>query len=129
MDTSDSCDDPNRYNYKVYLFRIEVKTRHVHRNPCMGFSHGYGKVPEESYAVEAIRKAHDFGCTFFDTAEGYGKEQFYAGHNEELLGKALAPFRKEVVLATKFHIGEIASLKNVELYDAVRQGANYKERI
>ena len=87
----------------------------------MGFSHGYGKVPEESYAVEAIRKAHDFGCTFFDTAEGYGKEQFYAGHNEELLGKALAPFRKEVVLATKFHIGEIASLKNVELYDAVRQ--------
>lgn len=51
---------------------------------CMGFSYGYGYVPEESYAVEAIRKAHDFGCTFFDTAESYGKEQFYAGHNEEL---------------------------------------------
>lgn len=88
---------------------------------CMGFSHGYGKVPEESYAVEAIHKAHDFGCTFFDTAEGYGKEQFYAGHNEELLGKALAPFRKDVVLATKFHIGEIASLEDVVLYDVIRQ--------
>lgn len=34
---------------------------------CMGFSHGYGKVPEESYSIEAIHKAHDFGCTFFDT--------------------------------------------------------------
>lgn len=88
---------------------------------CMGFSHGYGKVPEEPYAIEAIHKAHDFGCTFFDTAEGYGKEQFYAGHNEELLGKALAPFRKDVVLATKFHIGEIASVKDAALYDAVRQ--------
>ncbi len=37
----------------------------------------------------------------------YGKEQFYAGHNEELVGKAIEPFRKEVVLATKFHIGEL----------------------
>ena len=88
---------------------------------CMGFSHGYGKVPEEPYAIEAIHKAHDFGCTFFDTAEGYGKEQFYAGHNEELLGKALAPFRKDVVLATKFHLGEIASLEDVVLYDVIRQ--------
>lgn len=87
---------------------------------CMGFSHGYGKVPEEPYAIEAIHKAHDFGCTFFDTAEGYGKEQFYAGHNEELLGKALAPFRKDVVLATKFHLGEIASLEDVVLYDVIR---------
>ncbi len=38
------------------------------RTGCMGFSHGYGEVPERKYAVEAIRKAHDFGCTFFDTA-------------------------------------------------------------
>ena len=44
---------------------------------CMGFSHGYGVPPEESYAVEAIRKAFDFGCTLFDTAETYGREQFY----------------------------------------------------
>ena len=54
---------------------------------CMGFSHGYGQVPPEAYAIEAIRKAYDYGCTHFDTAEAYGKEQFYAGHNEELVGK------------------------------------------
>lgn len=75
---------------------------------CMGFSHGYGQVPPKAYAIEAIRKAYDYGCTHFDTAEAYGKEQFYAGHNEELVGKAIEPFRKEVVLATKFHIGELS---------------------
>ena len=53
---------------------------------CMGFSHGYGKVPEEAYSIDAIRSAYDFGCTFFDTAETYGREQFYPGHNEELVG-------------------------------------------
>lgn len=35
---------------------------------CMGFSHGYGQVPPEAYAIEAIRKAYDYGCTHFDTA-------------------------------------------------------------
>ena len=69
---------------------------------CMGFSHGYGQVPPEAYTIEAIRGAYDYGCTHFDTAEAYGKEQFYAGHNEELVGKAIEPFRKKVVLATKF---------------------------
>ena len=39
---------------------------------CMGFSHGYGKIPERDYSIEAICKAYDFGCTFFDTAEAYG---------------------------------------------------------
>lgn len=87
---------------------------------CMGFSHGYGKVPEEAYALEAIQKAYDFGCSFFDTAEGYGKETFYSGHNEELLGKALMPFRKNVVLATKFHIGQAEVQKNMALYDLVK---------
>lgn len=87
---------------------------------CMGFSHGYGKVPEESYAVQAIQKAHDFGCTFFDTAEGYGKEMFYPGHNEELVGKALATFRKDVVLATKFHISPAEIQENMVLYDLIR---------
>ena len=38
---------------------------------CMGFSHGYGQVPEEAYSIEAIRKAYEAGCTFFDTAEVY----------------------------------------------------------
>lgn len=71
---------------------------------CMGFSHGYGKVPSEEYAVNAIHAAHDFGCTFFDTAETYGREQFFPGHNEQLLGKAVEPFRKDIVVATKLHI-------------------------
>ena len=71
---------------------------------CMGFSHGYGQVPDEAYAIRAIEKAHDFGCILFDTAETYGREMFYPGHNEELVGKALSPYRKETVLATKFHI-------------------------
>lgn len=86
---------------------------------CMGFSHGYGAVPEESYAIEAIRKAHDFGCTFFDTAETYGREQFWAGHNEQLVGKALEPFRRDVVLATKFHIHDDET--EAPLYDTVRR--------
>lgn len=71
---------------------------------CMGFSHGYGQVPAEVESVRAIRAAFDFGCTFFDTAEGYGAEQFYPGHNEQLVGKAIAPFRNKIVLATKFRL-------------------------
>ncbi len=86
---------------------------------CMGFSHGYGAVPEESYAIEAIHKAHDFGCTFFDTAETYGREQFWAGHNEQLVGKALEPFRKDVVLATKLHIHD--DELDAPLYDTIRR--------
>lgn len=87
---------------------------------CMGFSHGYGKVPEEGYSIEAIRKAHDFGCTFFDTAEAYGREQFWAGHNEQLVGKALEPFRKDVVLATKLHIHP-EEIEGSSVYAAVKQ--------
>jgi aryl-alcohol dehydrogenase-like predicted oxidoreductase len=67
----------------------------------MGFSHGYGPGPTDAKAIEFIRTAHDLGCTFYDTAEGYG-----AGHNEQLVGRALAPIRDRVVLATKFFIGE-----------------------
>ena len=66
---------------------------------CMGFSHGYGAAPERSEAIRLIRLAHDLGCTFFDTAEGYG-----SGHNEELAGEALKPIRSKVILATKLHI-------------------------
>lgn len=88
---------------------------------CMGFSHGYGEVPEESYSIEAIRKAYEFGCNFFDTAESYGQEMFHKGHNEELVGKAVKPFRENVVLATKFHLSgeEIAS--DLTLYQIIRQ--------
>lgn len=73
----------------------------------MGFSHGYGVLPPKEDAIQMIRVSYDLGCTFFDTAEGYG-----AGANEELLGEALAPIRKHVVIATKLHIrsGEGGSL-------------------
>lgn len=84
---------------------------------CMGFSHGYGKIPDRAYALEAIREAHDFGCTFFDTAEVYGMQTQYAGHNEEILGEAVAGFRQDVVLATKIH-PMTGSLKTADnLYD------------
>lgn len=69
---------------------------------CMGFSHGYGAAPEREKAIRLIRLAHELGCNFFDTAEGYG-----SGHNEELVGEALKPIRNEVVLATKLHIPEL----------------------
>lgn len=64
---------------------------------CMGFSHGYGATPTEEESIRLIRKAYELGCTFFDTAEGYGP---YV--NEELVGKAVSPFRDKIVLATKF---------------------------
>ena len=86
---------------------------------CMGFSHGYGKAPERAYSIAAIRKAAAFGCTFFDTAESYGREMFYPGHNEELVGEALAPLRRDVVLATKLHLG--ADEAGEAVYQAVRR--------
>ena len=64
---------------------------------CMGLSFGYGKPTPKTEAIKLIRSAYEQGVTFFDTAEAYGP---YA--NEELLGEALAPFRDEVVIATKF---------------------------
>lgn len=66
---------------------------------CMGFSHGYGPVPDEDKAIELIRYAYHKGCTFFDTAQSYGN-----GHNEILVGKAIKPFRDKIVLATKFRV-------------------------
>jgi aryl-alcohol dehydrogenase-like predicted oxidoreductase len=64
---------------------------------CMGLSFGYGPATDKTSAINLIRKAYELGITFFDTAEAYGP--FI---NEELLGGALAPFREEVVIATKF---------------------------
>lgn len=66
---------------------------------AMGFSHGYGPGATGDEAVDLMRKAFDLGCTFYDTAEGYA-----AGDNEKLVGRALAPIRDQVVLATKLHI-------------------------
>lgn len=64
---------------------------------CMGFSHGYGAVPPEEESIRLIHKAFDLGCTFFDTAEAYGPFV-----NEELVGKAVKPFRDKIILTTKF---------------------------
>ncbi len=64
---------------------------------CMGLSFGYGPAIDTAEGVRLIRGAYDLGVTFFDTAEAYGP---FA--NEELLGEALAPFRDQVVIATKF---------------------------
>jgi aryl-alcohol dehydrogenase-like predicted oxidoreductase len=64
---------------------------------CMGMSFGYGPAADKKEMTTLIRKAVEYGVTFFDTAEVYGPFT-----NEELVGEALAPFRDEVVIATKF---------------------------
>lgn len=64
---------------------------------CMGLSFGYGPATDKREAIKLIRVAYEHGVNFFDTAEAYGP---YV--NEELLGEAVAPFRDQVVLATKF---------------------------
>jgi aryl-alcohol dehydrogenase-like predicted oxidoreductase len=64
---------------------------------CMGMSFGYGVIADEDQSIQLIRKAVELGITFFDTAEVYGP---YI--NEELVGKALEPFKGQVAIATKF---------------------------
>ena len=64
---------------------------------CMGMSYGYGPAKDRKEMIDLLRKAVDRGVTFFDTAEAYGPFT-----NEELVGEALAPFRDQVVIATKF---------------------------
>ena len=65
---------------------------------AMGLTMAYGPGDEEA-GVAAVRRAHELGVTFFDTAELYG---WGTGSNETLVGKAVKDFRDEVVLATKF---------------------------
>ena len=64
---------------------------------CMGMSFAYGPASDKKEMIKLIRSAVERGVTFFDTAEIYGPFT-----NEELVGEALAPFRDEVVIATKF---------------------------
>jgi len=64
---------------------------------CMGMSYGYGPAADKQEMISLIRSAVERGVTFFDTAEAYGPFT-----NEELVGEALAPFRGQVVIATKF---------------------------
>src|SRR5689334_3108859 len=64
---------------------------------CMGLSYAYGPATDRQDGIKLIRAAVERGVTFFDTAEVYGPFT-----NEELVGEALAPLRKDVVIATKF---------------------------
>src|SRR3954453_22248234 len=64
---------------------------------CMGLSYGYGPATDKEEAIKLIRTAFERGISFFDTAEAYGPFT-----NEELVGEAVAPFRDQVVIATKF---------------------------
>lgn len=64
---------------------------------CMGMTHGYTPLPDRNEMIKLIRTAYEKGENFFDTAEVYGPFT-----NEELVGEAVEPFRKEVVIATKF---------------------------
>ena len=64
---------------------------------CMGMSSGFGPPADRAEMISVLRKAVELGVTFFDTAEVYG-----AYHNEFLVGEALAPFKGQVVIATKF---------------------------
>ncbi len=66
---------------------------------CMGMSHGYGPAGARQDMIALLRAAVERGVTFFDTAEVYGPFT-----NETLVGEALAPFRRQVVIATKFGI-------------------------
>jgi aryl-alcohol dehydrogenase-like predicted oxidoreductase len=64
---------------------------------CMGMTFAYGPPPDKREMISLLRSAVERGVTFFDTAEVYGPHT-----NEELVGEGLAPFRKQVVIATKF---------------------------
>jgi len=70
---------------------------------CMGMSQSYGVPPDKPAMISLIRTAVERGVTFFDTAEIYGPHT-----NEELVGEALAPVRRQVVIATKFGVGRDA---------------------
>jgi aryl-alcohol dehydrogenase-like predicted oxidoreductase len=76
---------------------------------CMGLSFGYGPATERNEAIKLIRAAFERGVTFFDTAEAYGP---YV--NEEVVGDAVEPFRKNVVIATKFGFKEGTPAKGLD---------------
>jgi aryl-alcohol dehydrogenase-like predicted oxidoreductase len=96
--------------YAIFMHRIERKKTMQKRKlgnselevsaiglGCMGMSFSYGPPMDKREGISLIRSAVERGVTFFDTAEVYGPFT-----NEELVGEALAPFRKQVVIATKF---------------------------
>ncbi len=76
---------------------------------CMGLTFGYGPPTTEVDAIKLIQKAFDLGISFFDSAEAYSQ-----GYNEQVLGKAVRDFRKEVVIATKFGFKEGDATKGLD---------------
>ena len=86
----------------------------------MAFSHGYGKIPDEQYSIEAIREAYNNGCTFFDTAEVYSPNLQGIGHNELIVGKALKDVRDKVVIATKLFLKK-EEVVNGDVYAAIKK--------
>ncbi len=86
----------------------------------MAFSHGYGKIPDEQYSIEAIRNAYENGCTFFDTAEVYSPNLQGIGHNELIVGKALKDVRDKVVIATKLFL-KAEEVVNGDVYGAIKK--------
>ncbi|MFI9078582.1 aldo/keto reductase [Streptomyces sioyaensis] len=81
---------------------------------CMGMSHGYG-ASDDAQSIATINRALDLGVTLLDTSDFYG-----AGHNEELIGRAVAGRREEAVLATKFgfanRLGEPTAIRGDAAY-------------
>src|SRR5438128_5338275 len=96
-----------RMTFVERMQRVKMKKRKLGKNNplevsaiglgCMGMSFGYGPPKDKHEMISLIRVAVERGVTFFDTAEIYGPFT-----NEELVGEALAPFRGQVVIATKF---------------------------
>jgi aryl-alcohol dehydrogenase-like predicted oxidoreductase len=76
---------------------------------CMGLSYGYLPTPDRQAGLALLRAAVERGVTLFDSAEAYGPYT-----NEELVGEALAPFRDEVVIATKFGFAEADARKGLD---------------
>lgn len=83
---------------------------------CMGISFGFGPAMDKQDAIRLLQAAVEHGVTFFDTAEAYA-----IGENEELLGEALAPYRDQLVIATKFGFKEGNSRLGVDSHpDRIR---------
>ena len=90
---------------------------------CMGMSFGYGPAADKQQTISLIRAAVERGVTFFDTAEVYGPFT-----NEELVGEALAPFREQVVIATKFGFDLAADVVALQASTAGRSTSSRSPR-
>jgi aryl-alcohol dehydrogenase-like predicted oxidoreductase len=88
---------------KVKLGDLEVSAVGL---GCMGFTHAYGTAMDENEAIQALRTAVSDGYTLFDTPECYTgtKADGTTAYNEEVVGKALEPYRNDVIIATKFGV-------------------------